>query len=157
MGPGRTRLLVNVPVGFGDGLNAKETLLATLIEEARHPANKTLAIDATVDNDVRDMQTEGTIFAGHALRDHAKAGLCCSEMRKAWLAAQACRSAGKKDGAPPERCKPTRCFPASEEAAKAADPPKVLELLGSQVCEIDALIVSCVENNEIGRLAALAR
>jgi hypothetical protein len=90
--------------------------------------------------------------ARHALRDHAQACLCGGKVRESWLAPQARGSACEDDRTAAERNQPPRRLAADEEAAKAADPPELLELLRAQFLEIDAPVVARVEDHNTRRV-----
>jgi hypothetical protein len=79
----------------------------------------------------------GSVFAGHALRDHAQTGLGGREVSIARLAAQAGPGAGEDDRAAAERDEPPCRFAPDQEAAEAAEPPEVLELPSGQLPEVD--------------------
>jgi hypothetical protein len=78
------------------------------------------------------------------------------EVRKARLAAQAGGGAGEDDRAAAERSQSPRRLAADQKAAKAADPPELLELLRAQLAEIDAPVVAGIEDDNVDRLAAIA-
>src|SRR5882724_8737636 len=92
----------------------------------------------------------------HALCDHAQAGFRGGEVRKAGLAAQAGGGAGEDDRAAAERSQSPRRLAADQKPAKAADPPELLELLRAQLSEIDAPVVAGIEDDNVGRRAAIA-
>src|SRR5947209_12516758 len=71
--PGRALLLVDVPVGLGDCIDAEQSVLAALLQQARSTPKQTLAMYAAIDHGMRDMEPERPVFARHALRDHAQA------------------------------------------------------------------------------------
>src|SRR5258707_3031081 len=98
---------------------------------------------------MRDMNSERSVLARHALRDHAQAGFRGGELRKARLAAQAGGGAGEDDRAAAERSQSPRRLAADQKAAKAADPPELLELLRAQLAEIDAPVVARIEDDNV--------
>src|SRR4030081_178198 len=75
-GPGIARLLIELPVGFGDRGRAHQTIRIQVLDRLRplpvrdqlpHP----LGIDAGVDDKMRHMDVLGAEFAGHRLRHRA--------------------------------------------------------------------------------------
>ena len=78
-------------------------------------------------------------------------------MREARLAAQARGGTGEDDRPAPERRQAPCRLAADQKAAKTADPPELLELLGAQLAEVDALIVAGIEDDDVGRVAPVAR
>src|SRR5262245_11969498 len=155
--PGRALLAMDIPIGLGDGLDAEQTVLATFLAQGRRPAEQPIAVDAAIDHHMRDVNPERPVLPRHALRDHAQAGLCGGEVRKARLAVQAGGGAGEDDRAAAERRKSPRRLAADQKAAEAADPPELLELLRAQLAEIDAPVVAGIEDDDVGRRAAIAR
>src|SRR5262249_48530774 len=103
MSPRRARLPMQLPIGFGDRLDAEQAVLAALFDDARQTRAQSVAVDAAVNHPVRDMQSVRPILPCHALRDRAQSGFGGGEMRKARLAAQARRSAGEDQCAAPQR------------------------------------------------------
>jgi hypothetical protein len=94
----------------------------------------------------------GPNFAGHALRDGAQPRLGSAEMSEAWLAAQAGRSAGEKHGSAPQWREATRRFAADKKSAEATDAPELLEGIGAQLAEIEALVVTGVVDDKVRRM-----
>src|ERR1700746_1179768 len=78
-------------------------------------------------------------------------------MRDARRAAQAGGGAGEDDRPAAERCQSPRRLAADQKAAKTADAPELLELLGAQLAEIDALIVAGIVDEDVGGIASVAR
>src|SRR3981081_289644 len=109
---------MDLPIGLGERADAEPAVLAAIPDRGRSPAAQAIAIDAAVDDDVRDMDAEWPVLARHALRDHPKAGLGGGEMRKPRLAADAGRSAGEHDRATAERHEPASRFLPDQETAE---------------------------------------
>src|SRR5450830_1427038 len=85
----RSRMLqVQLPVCLGDGVDVEQSILATLRNRIRLARGQSGAVDAAIDDHMRNMQALRPEFSGHALTDHAQAGLGRSEVGKAILAAQ---------------------------------------------------------------------
>ena len=120
---------MDVPIVFGDCVDAEQPVLATIPDPRSSPAPQAIAVDATVHDDMRYMDAERSVLARHALRDHAKAGLGGGKMREPGFAAETGGRAGEDDGAAPERHQPARRFAPDQEPAEAADAPEILELL----------------------------
>src|SRR5204862_4171486 len=142
---------------FGDRIDAEQAVLAALLKKLRPAADEALAVDTAVDHHVRDMHAQRPELARHALRDHAQPGLGDGELGKSRFAAQAARRTGEDHRAAPEGDEPTGRLAPDEEAGEAADAPEILELLGGELAEVDALIVAGVEDDDIGRLAPATR
>src|SRR6266849_2521665 len=140
---------MDLPIGFGDPINAEQAVLAAFLDQRGAPTAQAIAIDAAIHHDMRDMDAEWPVFARHALRNHAQAGLGGREMREPRLATDAGRSAGEDDGTAPQRREPARRLAPDQETAEAADAPEILELLRCQLAEIDALIVARVRRDEV--------
>jgi hypothetical protein len=83
---------VNLPIDFGNRIDVQHAVLAALVDDLS--CTQALAVDAAVDDHVRDMDALGSVFSCHALCDHAQTGLGRREVSIARLAAQACRGAG---------------------------------------------------------------
>src|SRR5216683_6478917 len=115
---------MDLPIGFGDRINAEQAVLAAFLDQRGAPTAQAIAINAAIHHDMRDMDAEGPVLARHALRDHAQAGLGGREMREPRLAANAGRSAGEDDSAASERHQTARCLAPDNEAAEAADAPE---------------------------------
>src|SRR6516165_8632911 len=147
---------MDVPIGVSDRLDAKQPVLATFIDQCRHPIAQPIAIDAAVDHDVCDVNAERPVFPSHALRDHPQPRFRSGKLRKARLASQAGRRAGEDDRAAAERNQSARRLAANQKAPIAADAPKLLELLCTQIAEIDALIVARIKDDNVGRIASIA-
>jgi hypothetical protein len=47
--PGRTLLAMDLPIGIGDRIDAKQTVLPALLGEVRLSAQEAIAFDATID------------------------------------------------------------------------------------------------------------
>src|ERR671919_1341042 len=88
--PCRPWLAVNLPVDLGDRIDVQHAILAALFDYLRSKCAQALAIDAAVDDHVRDMDTLRSVFSRHALRDHAQTRLRRCELSIARFAAQAC-------------------------------------------------------------------
>jgi len=82
---------MDLPIGIGDRVDAKQTILPALLGEVRLSAQEAIAFDATIDYDVGNVNSERPKLARHALRKHAQASLGGGELREAGLAAQARR------------------------------------------------------------------
>ena len=89
MRPRRPWLTVNLPIDFGNRIDVQHAVLAALVDDLRSKCAQALAIDAAVDDYVRDMDALGSVFARHPLCDHARTGLGRREVSIARLAAQA--------------------------------------------------------------------
>src|SRR4051794_20754064 len=112
---------MDVPVVLGNGINAEEPVLTALLVHSRTAAAQAVPVDAAADHHVRHVDAAGPVFARHALRDQAKAGLGGGEVREARLAADAGRGAGEDDGAAAERHQAAGRLAPDQEAAEAAD------------------------------------
>src|SRR5258708_30516391 len=100
--PRRAVLPMNLPVRLGDRLDVQHAVLAAVPGGVWPRAAQLLAVDAAVDDDMRNMEPLRPVLARHALRDHAQAGFRRGELRKARFAAQASRGAGEEHRAAPE-------------------------------------------------------
>ena len=65
-------LLVQLPVGFGDGSGAQQAIRGRLSGELGSIAPQLLAVDSAIDNDVRDVHAARAVLAGDTLRDRAQ-------------------------------------------------------------------------------------
>jgi hypothetical protein len=81
---------VNLPIDLGNRIDVQHAILAALFDDCRSKRAQALAIDATVDDHVRDMDTLRSVFSRHTLRDHPQTCLCRGELSIARFAAQAC-------------------------------------------------------------------
>ena len=70
-------------------LSACGKCLAAPFDYLRSKRTQALAIDATIDDHMRDMDALRSVFACHALSDHAQTRLCRCELRIARSTAQA--------------------------------------------------------------------
>jgi hypothetical protein len=147
---------VNLPIDFGNRIDVQHAILAALFDDLRSKCAQALAVDAAVDDHVRDMDALGSVFSRHALCDHAQTGLGRREVSIARLAAQACRGPGEDDRAAAERDESPRGFAPDQKAAEAADPPEILELPGGHFPEIDPPIVPGIVDDQIDRVQARA-
>src|SRR6185436_15651009 len=143
---------MHVPVSLCDRIDAEETILSAFLDYFRPAAAEAIAIDATIDHDVRDVDAQWAILARHALSDHAQARFGRGKVGETRLAAHAARCSGEQDRPPPQRYEPARCFPSHQEAAEAADAPEVLEHLGREFAKIELAIVARVVCDRIGRI-----
>src|ERR1700730_19221633 len=87
--PGAASLPMNLPVRFRNGFDVKQPILAALEDGFWAAAAQTLAIDTAVNHDVRHIDPGRPVFARHALRDHAQAGLGSGGLRVTGLDAKA--------------------------------------------------------------------
>jgi len=62
---------MDLPIGVGNRIDAKQTALPALASDFGLPAQETVALDAAVDYNVRDVNAERPILARHALRHHS--------------------------------------------------------------------------------------
>src|SRR5437016_14566126 len=83
--PGGPMLAMDVPVRFGDRIDAEHAVLAALGGAFGVAGADAIAIDRAVDDDMRDMDAGGAEVAGHALRDGALARLGRGAIRVAGL------------------------------------------------------------------------
>jgi hypothetical protein len=143
---------MDVPIGFDDRVDTEQTVLATFLDQRGNRIAQPVAIDAAIHHDMRDMKTERPVLTRHALRDHAQSCLGGGKLRIARPAAQAGGRAGKDDRAAAEWGQSPHRLAADKKAAKAPDPPEILESLRGQRAEIDALIVAGIEDDKVGRL-----
>ena len=81
------RLAVNLPIDFGDRIDVQHAILAALCDRLRSKCAQALAVDATIDDHVRDMDTLRPVFARHTLRDHPQTCLGRGELSVARLTA----------------------------------------------------------------------
>src|SRR5262245_66080507 len=70
--PSRAWLAVDLPIGLGDRVDAKQAILAALLEEVRRAPEQPLPIDAAVDHDMGNMQPLGPELARHRLCEHTQ-------------------------------------------------------------------------------------
>src|SRR3984893_8187875 len=115
--PGAASLPMNLPVSFRNGFDVEQPVLAALAD-GFGAATQTLAIDTAVNHDVRHMDPGRPVFARHALRDHAQAGLGSGELRVNGLAAKARGCAGEDHRSAAERKEPPRRFTPHQKAAE---------------------------------------
>jgi hypothetical protein len=95
-------------------------------------------------------------LASHALCQRTQARLRRGKVGEARFAAQAAGCAREDERAAPERRQPAGRLAADKEACKTADPPEILEGFGTQLTQVDALIVTGIENDEVGRPTRVA-
>src|SRR5437870_2039721 len=81
MRPGRSRLAVELPIGFGDRLDPEQTVLTAFFDDLRPSLAQAVAVDAAVDHHMRDMHAVRPIFPCHALGDRPQPRLGGREMR----------------------------------------------------------------------------
>jgi hypothetical protein len=112
--PGAAILRVQDPVGVRNRLRCEQPAIALRCDEARRGGAQALAIDPTVDDDVRHVDTLGAELARHALRDGAQAGLGRRERDERRLAAQRSRRAGEEDRTAAGGHHPTRRLAATK-------------------------------------------
>src|SRR5205823_13476660 len=93
--PRRSRLAMELPVGFDNRLDAEQAILAARFDDARHGFAQALAVDPTIDYHMCNVQAVRPVLPRHALGDRPQSGLRGSKMRVARLAAQARGSAGE--------------------------------------------------------------
>src|SRR6266702_1552784 len=97
--PGAAVLMVQHPIGIGDGGDVEEAVRATRILQFRPQAEQAIALDAAVDDDVPDMDSLRPEFARHALGERTQRRLGRGKRRKIGLAAQRCACAGENQRA----------------------------------------------------------
>src|SRR5258708_2012822 len=141
-----------LPVSLGNGVDAEQAVLTALRDHVRTIAPQSIAVNAAVDHDVRDVDALRAKFARHALCQHAQAGLGRCEVGESGFAAQAARCAGEQYRAAPQWNEPARRFPSHQEAAEAADAPEVFEHFRRQVAEIQLAVVACVVGDKVERI-----
>jgi hypothetical protein len=124
--PGRPVLPVKMPIGLGDRIDVQQSIGATFDPKLGGGRVEFFAIDATVDDDVRDVNSERPEFTRHRLRQRAKAGLGGCECRERRLSAQAQESSRNSAAFDNWRTKARRCISISSTARKFAgdSPPK---------------------------------
>jgi hypothetical protein len=89
---------MDVPIGFGDGIDAKQAVLASLLEQVRCSADQPLPFNAAIDHHMRDVETLRPEFAGHTLRKHPQTRLRRGKMRKTRFPTQASGCARENKG-----------------------------------------------------------
>jgi hypothetical protein len=119
------------PISVGDGIDAKQAVLAAFRGQIWHPAEQPITLDPAINHNVRDVNAERAVLARHALRDHPQPCFRGGEVRKSWLASHARGSAREDDRAAAERRQAPRRLPANQKPTKAADPPELLKLLSA--------------------------
>ena len=80
---------MDIPIGVGDGIDAKQAVLATFRGQGRHPAEQPIAIDPAINNNVSNVDPERPILPRHALCDYTQAGFRDGKVRKSGLASVA--------------------------------------------------------------------
>src|SRR5690625_4738644 len=99
MGPGRTRLLMQLPVDLGDMLRIENSaLLLELVALGKILTNEA-GVDGAIDNRMRHMNALGAELSRHRLRQRAQAVLGTGKGRKARAPAHAGCGTGKDNGA----------------------------------------------------------
>jgi hypothetical protein len=93
---------MDIPIGVGDGIDAKQAVLATFRGQGRHPTEQPIAIDPAINNNVSNVDPERPILPRHALCDHTQAGFRDGKVRKSGLASQAGGGACKDNRAAAE-------------------------------------------------------
>ena len=99
---------MDTPIGVGDGIDAKQAVLATFRGQGWHPTEQTIAIDPAIDNNVCNVDPNRPIFPRHALCDHRQAGFRGGKVRKSGLASQAGGGARKDNRAAAKRSQSPR-------------------------------------------------
>src|ERR1700681_4631698 len=151
--PGAASLPMNLPVRFGNGFNVEQPVLPALADGFGAAATQTLAVDTAVNQDVRHMDSGRPVFARHALRDHAQAGLGSGELRVTGLASKARGCAGEDHRSAAERNQTPRRFTPHEKAAEASDSPESFKQFGRKLAKIHFLIACGVVHDELSGFA----
>jgi hypothetical protein len=125
--PNRRGLPMEAPVGLSDRIGSKQAGLTLLGDPCRLQGTQAIAVDAAVDHRMRDMDSEWSVFARHALANHPQTRLRGGEVSITWLAAEAAGCSCKEHGATPQWHEPACRFSPDQEACKATHPPEVLE------------------------------
>jgi hypothetical protein len=73
--PGGPVLPVKMPIGLGDRIDVQQSIGATFDPELGCSRVELFAIDAAVDDDMRDMNSERSEFARHRLRRERRPAL----------------------------------------------------------------------------------
>src|ERR1700730_5202464 len=154
--PGRPVLPVKMPTGRGDRIDVQQSIGATFDPKLGCGRVEFFAIDATVDDDVRDVNSQRPEFARHRLRQRTKAGLGGCECRERRLSAQAGRGARKDDRALTRRRQPSGGLPPDPKSAKRRDTPGLLEELGRHGAEVMANVVARIEHHEVNSVTGSA-
>src|SRR5882724_12514460 len=108
-------LPMKLPVGLGNRIDVQQSVGAAFDSELRRGRVEFLAIDAAVDDDMGDVNSERTEFARHRLRQRTKRSLAGCERREGRLPSQARGSAGKDDGTVARRRQSPGGFPSHQE------------------------------------------
>src|SRR6516225_5728244 len=155
-GPGIPRLLIELPIGFGDGRGAHQTVgvevlerrLALLVGDAlAHP----FGVDARVDDEMRHVDVVGSELARDGLSDGAQAKLRARERGVTGAAAQTCGRAGEEDVAFAPRQHQARSLAASQEARITGHLPNLPEHALGGVEDGEGYVRADVENADLQR------
>ena len=135
MRPGAAVLVVQHPIGVGDGGDVEHAVGAARFFQLRPQAQEALALDAAVDHDVADMNVLRPEFARHALRQRPQRRLGGYERGKIGLAAQRTAGTGENQAAAAAREQRRDRGLRQLEAAERVLAPVRLELLLAQLQE----------------------
>src|SRR5262249_33503952 len=91
--PRRARLAMDLPVALRDGFRVQQSVLTELLGDARQCVQEAITSDASVDDDVSDVQTERAKLARHALSHHPKSRFRSRELKETRAPAHASGSA----------------------------------------------------------------
>ena len=116
-------LLMQLPVGLGDGLGAQDAVAVLERVALGKVAADELGVDRAVDHHVRDVDALRPELARHALRQRAQRVLGAGEGGEAGAAAHAGGGAGEQDGAAAARHHGLGDLAAHQEAGEAGHLP----------------------------------
>src|SRR6185437_4514060 len=126
-----------------------------LLGAASHARQEAIALDAAVDDHVRDVDALRPELARHRLHQQAQAALGGVEGGEPRPAAQRARGTGEDHRAAADGRQAAHRLAAEQEAGEATDPPGVLEVLHRHLAEVDGGVVAHVEDEQVGRPAVV--